>query len=220
MSISNTVSGEKLRSYVERLERVDGEIKELKQDRGVIVAELKADGFDPKYVGYVLKARAATPSELQEDRALKEIYLSALGLVTEPPLFRAMGLIDIDPTSRESAIEAWSKMVEPGGAVTISPKDGRSFVIAKDIHGTITVTDVVELKTPERGERAPKPSARREAEPPPDVDSDGAFDLGEQAAKADQPVIANPFPFGDPRRARWDEGWRKGAGSDGMGPGG
>lgn len=219
MSISNTVSGEKLRSFVERLERIDGEIKDLKSDRGVVVAELKAEGYDPKYVGYVLKARAATPSELQEDRALKDIYLAALGLVSEPPLFRAMGLLDVDPTSRESLIEAWTKMVEPGGSVTISPKDGKPFVIAKDIAGIVTVTDVVERKGPERAERTPAPRSKRETGPVPDVDAEGAFDLGEQAAKADQPVIANPFPFGDARRARWDEGWRKGAGSDGMGSG-
>lgn len=217
MSISNTVSGEKLRAYVDRLEMVDGQIKELKQDRGVIVAELKADGYDPKYVGYVLKARAATPSELQEDRALKDIYLAALGLVPEPPLFRAMGLLDADPTSRESLIEAWSKLVEPGASVTVSPKEGRPFVIAKDIAGTVSVSDVVERRPKEAApERGPKPSRQRE--PAPDVDAEGAFKLGEEAAKADQPVIANPFPFGDARRARWDEGWRKGAGSDGMGP--
>lgn len=218
MSISNTVSGEKLRSFVERLERIDADIKERRQDRGVVVAELKAEGFDPKYVGYVLKARAATPSELQEDRALKDIYLAALGLVPEPPLFRAMGLLDADPTSRESLIEAWSKLVEPGASVTVSPKEGKPFVIAKDIGGTVTVSDVVERKArepaPERGS-----TTKRERAPAPDVDAEGALALGKEAAKADQPVIANPFPFGDPRRARWDEGWRKGAGSDGMGPG-
>ncbi|WP_420104127.1 GapR family DNA-binding domain-containing protein [Bosea sp. (in: a-proteobacteria)] len=217
MSISNTVSGEKLKSYVERLERIDSEVKELKTDRAVIVAELKADGFDPKYVGYVLKARAATPSELQEDRALKDIYLAAIGLAPEPPLFRAMGLLDVDPTSRESVIDAWSKMVEPGGSVTITPKDGKPFVIAKDITGTISVTDVVERRGPERSERSTGPKPKRESAPAPDVDAEGAFALGEEAAKLDQPVIANPFPFGDARRARWDEGWRKGAGSDGMG---
>lgn len=217
MSISNTVSGEKLRSYVERLERVDADIKDLKQDRGVIVAELKADGYDPKYVGYVLKARAATPSELQEDRALKDIYLAALGLVPEPPLFRAMGLIDVDPTSRESTIDAWSKMVEPGGSVTISPKDGKPFVIAKDILGTVSVTDVVERK-PKEAQPARPAHGKREVAPPPDVDADEAEALGEADARADKPVIANPFPFGDARRARWDAGWRKGAGSDGMGP--
>lgn len=216
MSISNTVSGETLRSFVERLEVIDSQKRELQADRAVIMAEVKAAGFDTKIVGFVLKARAATPSELQEDRALKDIYLAALGLAPEPPLFRAMGLLDVDPTVRESTIEAWKRMVEPGGSVTITPKEGKPFTISRDIAGTITVSDVVERKQPEPGPKPGKPP-RVKAEVP-DVDADRAEAMGEEAAKADQPVISNPFPFGDARRSRWDAGWRRGAGSDGMGP--
>ncbi|MBN9435071.1 MAG: hypothetical protein J0I45_21775 [Bosea sp.] len=51
----------------------------------------------------------------------------------------------------------------------------------------------------------------------PDVDLAGAEVLGAEAGKANKPVITNPFPFGDPRRAGWDLGWRKATGSDGMG---
>lgn len=215
MSISNKVSGETLRGFVERLEVIDTQKKELAADRAVIMAEVKAAGFDTKIVGFVLKARAATPSELQEDRALKDVYLSALGLAPEPPLFRAMGMLDVDPAVRESAIDAWKRMVEPGGSVTITPKEGKPFTISRSIDGEVTVADLVERKI----ETGPKP-----AKPPkvkadvPDVDADRAEALGEEAAKADQAVIANPFPFGDARRARWDAGWRRGAGSDGMGP--
>jgi SpoVK/Ycf46/Vps4 family AAA+-type ATPase len=44
-----------------------------------------------------------------------------------------------------------------------------------------------------------------------------AEDMGRKAARDGKPVIDNPFPFGDPRRARFDEGWRKEAETDGMG---
>lgn len=49
------------------------------------------------------------------------------------------------------------------------------------------------------------------------IDAESAEDLGRKAAREGKPVIDNPFPFGDPRRARFDEGWRKEAESDGMG---
>lgn len=216
MSLKNSVSGEDLRGFIERLERIDQEKKELSADRAVIMAEIKAAGFDTKIIPYVLKARAASPSELQEDRALKDLYLSALGLTPEPPLFRAMGLIEVDTAMRESVIEAWKRMVEPGGSVTITPKDGRPFTIARDVTGTVTVSDVIERKPAPPD--APRSKPARQTAPVPEVDAIGAEMLGYDAAKADQPVISNPFPFGDARRARWDEGWRRGAGSDGLGP--
>lgn len=49
------------------------------------------------------------------------------------------------------------------------------------------------------------------------VDIGEAEELGRAAAREGKAVIANPFPFGDPRRPRFDEGWRKEAENDGMG---
>lgn len=49
------------------------------------------------------------------------------------------------------------------------------------------------------------------------VDPEAAEELGRKAARAGRPVIENPFSFGDPRRARFDEGWRHEAQADGMG---
>lgn len=46
-----------------------------------------------------------------------------------------------------------------------------------------------------------------------EADAEGA---GRAAAREGRPIIDNPFPFGDPRRARFDEGWRKETGSDGI----
>lgn len=51
------------------------------------------------------------------------------------------------------------------------------------------------------------------------LDNESAEELGREAARAGKPVIENPFPFGDTRRARFDEGWRKEAQTDGMGGG-
>ena len=44
--------------------------------------------------------------------------------------------------------------------------------------------------------------------PPPEVDAAGAEALGRQDFRGDVPIVDNPFPFGDPRRRHWIEGWR------------
>lgn len=47
--------------------------------------------------------------------------------------------------------------------------------------------------------------------------ADDAVELGRKAAREGKAVIENPFPFQDPRRARFDEGWRQESETDGMG---
>jgi hypothetical protein len=49
------------------------------------------------------------------------------------------------------------------------------------------------------------------------IDIEDAEEAGRKAARAGKPIIDNPFQFGDARRARFDEGWRKEAETDGMG---
>lgn len=50
----------------------------------------------------------------------------------------------------------------------------------------------------------------------PDVDIAKARELGAEAARTGVPVIKNPFPARDPRRAAWDEAWCEECGTDGM----
>lgn len=52
-----------------------------------------------------------------------------------------------------------------------------------------------------------------------DTSTQDAEQLGRKAARDGKPVIENPFQFGDPRRAKFDEGWRKESETDGMGGG-
>lgn len=65
----------------------------------------------------------------------------------------------------------------------------------------------------------PWPLPRQEDVVEDEIETVDAEQLGRAAFRAGKPVIDNPFPFNDPRRARFDEAWRREAGSDGMGSG-
>jgi len=82
-------------------------------------------------------------------------------------------------------------------------------------------------KKPEDAEAAPEPqeeaaAAEDAAEDEGPVDPlagmtvDDARRLGGEAARGGEDVTRNPFPFGDARRAAWDEAWCQELGSDGM----
>jgi uncharacterized protein (UPF0335 family) len=212
----NLVSAEMLRGFVERVETIDAQKGDLDADRAVIMAEAKQKGFVPKAINHVVKLRRMKPSERQEAEALRDSYLHALGETVDLPLFRMVGLINVDLTMRDNVIEAMKRFVPLGGAITIEA-GAKPIRLSRDAEGRITVTEIVEkphsFEAPEdKKPGAPKPDV-------PDVDADGAEALGRQAFRDDVPIIKNPFPFGDPRRPRWDKGWRDESGTDGMGPG-
>lgn len=209
----NTIAGEQLMTYVERIERIEADKKDLGKDRAAVMAEAKANGFVPKAIGHVVKVRAMKPHDRQESEALRDLYLHAAGLDQEPPLFRAVGLIDVDINARDQVIEAMRKFVPANGEIIVKV-GGEAVRLTRDKAGEVHDEPVEDRPPPE-----PKAASagRPDKPPPPDVDDDGAFQLGRAAAQNNQPVITNPFPFGDSRRARFDEGWRAENGGDGMG---
>ena len=96
---------------------------------------------------------------------------------------------------------------------------GEPVRVYRDKDGVAHVEPYVEKQKRERAE-AKAPEYRKGQRAPrevPDVSESGAFAYGEQMFRDNRPITDNPFPFGDPRRARCDEGWRKESGSDGMG---
>ncbi|HZT52354.1 MAG TPA: DUF2312 domain-containing protein [Stellaceae bacterium] len=211
----NTVSGQLLAAFVERIESVRAEKKQLGETESAIFAEAKAAGFATEAIRTVVKLRAMKPHARQEAEALRDQYLHALGMLPELPLFRQVGLINVDIKTRESVIEALKAFVPEKGSITIEA-GGKPVRLTRDKGGEVSVSEVVEMPVPAAATPATAP--RREKPPVPDVDEAGAEALGRGAFKENAPVISNPFPFGDPRRARWDEGWRKESGTDGMGP--
>jgi uncharacterized protein (UPF0335 family) len=214
----NTIGGELLRGYVERIERINEEIKALGKDKAVVMAEAKAANLIPAGVNFIVKKRKMKPSERAEAESLQDMYMHAMGMAVDNPLFRAVGLMKVDITARESVIEAMKQFVPVNGTIEVEAGGGPKVRLTRDKEGNVAVTEIVEKPAesrspPSKGNpaRAPKPDA-------PDVDADGAEQLGGAAFTKDVPIIDNPFPFGDPRRARWDQGWRKKSGTDGMGP--
>lgn len=74
-------SKEQLRSIVERIETLDGQIKELRSDQKDIFAEAKGNGFDVKALRTIVRLRAEDPNKRAEREAVLETYMQALGMV-------------------------------------------------------------------------------------------------------------------------------------------
>lgn len=215
----NTVSSEQLRSYIERIERIREQKKELSRDEAAIKAEAKAAGFTVSAIAYCIKVRAMKPHDRQESEAMRDMYMHALGMDVEPPLFRAAGLAAIDTTVRDQVIERMSEFVPAHGKGDITVNmGGKPVRLVRDKEGKVSEMEVPDLAPTTLPGKSRKPKVDMPDVEVPDVDEKGAEELGKQYAQDNRPVIDNPFPFGDPRRARFDEGWRKETGGDGMGP--
>jgi len=83
------VAGERLRSFIQRIERLEEEKKSLGAEIREVFAEAKSDGFDPKIMRQVIKLRKMDAADRQEKEALLETYLSALGMLADTPLGEA-----------------------------------------------------------------------------------------------------------------------------------
>ena len=73
------MSDDRLRLLIERIERINEEIKGLQDDRKDVYAEAKAVGYDAAILRKVIARRAVNPSDRAEADILLEAYEAALG---------------------------------------------------------------------------------------------------------------------------------------------
>lgn len=73
-----SVAAGQLRSIVERIERIEAEVKDLNADKSDIYKEAKSNGFDTKALRAIVAERRKDPAELQELDALIDLYRGAL----------------------------------------------------------------------------------------------------------------------------------------------
>ena len=71
---------EQLRSFVERVERLEEERAALTADIREIYSEAKGLGFDAKIMRQVVRMRKLDKADFQEQEAMLDLYLSALGM--------------------------------------------------------------------------------------------------------------------------------------------
>lgn len=78
--MTDNVSVEQLRLFVERIERLEEEKKGIADDITDVYAEAKSQGFDPKTMKTIIRLRKMDKSARQEMSALLDTYKAALGL--------------------------------------------------------------------------------------------------------------------------------------------
>ena len=76
---SASISAEQLRSFVDRIERLEQEKAGIADDIKDCYAEAKSLGYDVKILRKVISLRKRKPDERREEQELLEIYLRALG---------------------------------------------------------------------------------------------------------------------------------------------
>lgn len=74
------VAGERLRAFIQRIEKLEEEKKTISEDIREVFAEAKGNGFDPKVMRQVLRLRKMDVADRQEQEAILEVYLAALGM--------------------------------------------------------------------------------------------------------------------------------------------
>lgn len=214
---NNTVSGDELRSFIERVERLNDDKQAVQDDIKVVYAEANSRGFTAKYIRAIVRLRKKSPSERDEDDSMMDLYLASVGMARDTPLFRHISGMGVDVAARERVIEALKLLAPEDGEITVKAGGGPRVRLWRDKEG-VHVEEVKDTPPPAPVEKKNDSAARRPGDDAPNCTAEEAYELGRVARKSDQPVIANPFAWDDKRRRSWDEGWRAEDGGDGMGP--
>jgi uncharacterized protein (UPF0335 family) len=80
MKKSGGIAADRLRSFLDRIERLEEEKAGLTADIREVYAEAKGSGFDTKVMRQIVRLRKMDSADRQEQEALLEVYRRAIGL--------------------------------------------------------------------------------------------------------------------------------------------
>lgn len=80
MSDVNGIAADRLRAFIERIERLEEEKAALTADVREVYAEAKAVGFDAKVMRQVVRLRKMETADRRELEELLDLYMGALGM--------------------------------------------------------------------------------------------------------------------------------------------
>ncbi len=78
---SYRVTADELRQFIERIERLDAEKKDIAEQQKEVMAEAKGRGYDTKVIRKVVALRKRDKDDIAEEEAVLEMYKEALGMV-------------------------------------------------------------------------------------------------------------------------------------------
>ena len=84
MTDTTGIAGDRIRSFVERIEHIDEEIKALNEGRKEVFSEAKGEGFDVRVLKEILRLRKQDKDERDEHESLLDLYLRAMETAESP----------------------------------------------------------------------------------------------------------------------------------------
>ncbi len=83
MTKFGNVAADQLRSYIERVEKLEEEKADIATAIRDVMAESKANGYDTKAIRQILKLRKMQPHDREEQEYMLDVYKRALGMAVD-----------------------------------------------------------------------------------------------------------------------------------------
>jgi uncharacterized protein (UPF0335 family) len=83
------IAGDRIRTFIERIEQIETELKELTEAKKEIFSEAKGEGFDVKILKEILKLRKQDQEERDEHETLLDVYMRAMDEASSAPAAEA-----------------------------------------------------------------------------------------------------------------------------------
>lgn len=80
---SATVNSSHLRSFIERIEKLEEEKRVIADDIKEVYAEAKGNGFDAKVMRKIVSIRRQDRDKRKEEETILDLYLNALGMIDD-----------------------------------------------------------------------------------------------------------------------------------------
>jgi uncharacterized protein (UPF0335 family) len=134
MTTAHAEARSHLKDFIERIERLAAERRDIADDMKAVFAEAKAEGFDTKVMRRIIKRRDKDPAEVAEEDTLFETYMAALGMTPEAPLPSMVRALGVDVLAREQVIDALSSLIPVNGEI-IARVGGEPMRLWRDEEG-------------------------------------------------------------------------------------
>jgi uncharacterized protein (UPF0335 family) len=92
------IAGNRIRSFVVRIEQIENELKDLNETKKEVLSEAKGEGFDVKILKEIIKLRKQDQGERDEHESLLDVYMRAMDEAGPAPVARRLDNVLEFPT--------------------------------------------------------------------------------------------------------------------------